>query len=84
MTGLPNGQLSKEKERTARQMRPGSARNGCRIEKGIAMTAIEADREIENIRELRKRVKTDPELAKRLLDRTGMYTPTGKLKKQFR
>ena len=48
------------------------------------MTTVEADREIENIRELRKRVKTDPELAKRLLDRTGMYTPTGKLKKQFR
>jgi hypothetical protein len=48
------------------------------------MTAVEADREIENIRELTERAKRDPELAKRLLDRTGMYTPTGKLKKQFR
>lgn len=48
-----------------------------------AMTIVEAKKQIENIRKLREQVKTDPELAKRLLDRTGMYTPTGKLKKQF-
>ena len=48
------------------------------------MTVAEANKQIENIRKLRERVKTDPELAKRLLLRTGMYTPTGKLKKQFR
>lgn len=47
------------------------------------MTVVEAKKQIENIRKLREQVKTDPELAKRLLDRTGMYTPTGKLKKQF-
>ena len=47
------------------------------------MTAIQAEKEIKNIQKLTERVKHDPELAKRLLDRTGMYTPTGKLKKQF-
>lgn len=48
------------------------------------MTVAEADKQIENIQRLREQTKTDPELAKRLLLRTGMYTPTGKLKKQFR
>ena len=48
------------------------------------MTAVEAEKEIQHIREITKRVQHDPELAKRLLDRTGMYTPTGQLKKRFR
>lgn len=48
------------------------------------MTAVQAAKEIQNIQKVAERAKRDPELAKRLLLRTGMYTPTGKLKKQFR
>ena len=48
------------------------------------MTVVEADKQIEKIRNLSRQMKNDPELAKRLLQRTGMYTPTGQLKKQFR
>jgi hypothetical protein len=60
-----------------------SARNYYTFLEKNAMTVVEAKKQIENIRKLREQVKTDPELAKRLLTRTGMYTPTGKLKKQF-
>ena len=48
------------------------------------MTVVEADKQIKLIRDLSQKIKRDPDLANRLLDRTGMYTPTGQLKKQFR
>lgn len=48
------------------------------------MTAIEADKQIEKIRRLSREMKRDPELAKRLLQRTGIYTPSGQLKAQYR
>ena len=48
------------------------------------MTVVEVDKQIKLIRDLSQKIKRDPDLAKRLLDRTGMYTPTGQLKKQFR
>lgn len=48
------------------------------------MTVVESRRQIEKIRKLSQDMKQNPELAKRLLQRTGMYTPTGMLKKQYR
>ncbi len=48
------------------------------------MTVKEADRQIKQMNVLAKEMKKDPELARRLVMRTGMYTPTGQLKKQFR
>jgi len=48
------------------------------------MTAIEATKQIEKIRKVTSEMKGNPDLAKRLLQRTGMYTPSGRLKAQYR
>jgi len=48
------------------------------------MTAIEADKQIEKIQRLSREIKGNPDMAKRLLQQTGMYTPSGQLKKQYR
>lgn len=39
---------------------------------------------MKKIKEATERAKRDPEYARKLLMLTGMYTPTGRLKKRFR
>jgi len=39
---------------------------------------------MKKIKEATKRAGKDPEYARKILMATGMYTPTGRLKKRFR
>lgn len=48
------------------------------------MTAAEIKKEVEDIRALGRKIKGSPDKALALLQKTGMYTEKGNLKKRFR
>jgi len=48
------------------------------------MTASEIKKEVKDIRNLSSQIKGSPEKARELLQRTGMYTEKGNLKRRFK
>lgn len=48
------------------------------------MTTAEVKKQVKEMRKFRNEVRQSPELARKLLQGTGMYDKNGTLKKQFR
>lgn len=48
------------------------------------MTALEINKEVKDIRKLSSQIKNSPENARELLQKTGMYTEKGNLKRRFK